>query len=218
MHTTFPVVHRLAFFKVTLLSLGPLLTGADMARADRWEARSPVPGARAAHSAVWTGRELILWGGGIDGFFLNTGGRYVAATDTWRPTAIEGAPAPRWLHAAVWTGREMIIWGGRANFDGFNNDNDGALYNPETDTWRPMSPQGAPSPRSQCAAVWTGREMIVWGGATDTGTDVPCGGLDGHGDDGLGRAGHCWDDAQFGGASASGHRAVDGDDAGGRSG
>src|SRR5436309_14709554 len=49
-HTTFPAVYRLAFFKVTLLSLGPLLTGADMARADRWEARSPVPGARAAHS------------------------------------------------------------------------------------------------------------------------------------------------------------------------
>ena len=72
MHTTFPAVYRLAFFKVTLLSLGPLLTGADMARTDRWEARSPVPGARAAHSAVWTGRELILWGGGIDGFFLNT--------------------------------------------------------------------------------------------------------------------------------------------------
>jgi len=115
---------------------------------------------------------MILWGGGSDGSFLNTGGRYLPATDAWRTTSLNNAPSPRWFHAAVWTGREMIIWGGRANFFGYDNYNDGARYNPETDTWTPLSTLGAPLPRSQCAAVWTGKEMLVWGGATDGGIEL----------------------------------------------
>ena len=141
-------------------------------RADSWQQRSRVPGARAAHSAVWTGHEMIVWGGGIDGNFLNTGGRYLPATDSWRTTSPYGAPSPRWFHAAVWTGSEMIIWGGRANFDGIGNFNDGARYNPSTDTWSPISADGAPTARSQCAAVWTGEEMIIWGGATEGGVPL----------------------------------------------
>ena len=139
------------------------------ARADSWQQRSPVPGPRAAHSAIWTGREMIVWGGGVDGSFLNTGARYTPSTDTWRTTSPYGAPAPRWFHAAVWTGSEMIVWGGRANFSGDNNFNDGARYNPTTDGWTSVNTQGAPTARSQCVAVWTGEEMILWGGETEGG-------------------------------------------------
>lgn len=142
------------------------------ARADSWQQRSAVPGGRAAHSAVWTGRELIVWGGGIDGSFLNTGARYVPSTDTWRPTTPYGAPSPRWFHAAVWTGHEMILWGGRANFFPHDHSSDGARYNPTTDTWTPMSTEGALTPRSQFAAVWTGAELIVWGGQTEGGVEL----------------------------------------------
>ena len=159
-----------------LLAGGALLlllhAGAAPARADSWQLRAPVPGARAAHSAVWTGRELVVWGGGIDGSFLNTGARYLPAIDTWRTTSPYGAPSPRWFHASVWTGSEMIIWGGRPNFDVNGNFNDGARYNPSTDTWSPMSGYGAPIVRSQCAAVWTGEEMVVWGGATEGGVPL----------------------------------------------
>ena len=45
--------------------------------------------------------------------------------------------------------------------DGLNT---GARYNPVTDTWTPMSTINAPRSRYNHTAVWTGTEMIVWGG------------------------------------------------------
>jgi hypothetical protein len=72
-----------------------------------------VPAARVRHTAVWTGTEMIVWGGQVfSGDALATGGHYIPATDTWTPTATAGAPAARYLHSAVWTGNEMIVWGG----------------------------------------------------------------------------------------------------------
>src|SRR5262249_9123479 len=57
---------------------------------DTWTATSTTdaPSARSAHTAVWTGSEMIVWGG-RDGQFnlLNTGGRYNPTTDTWTPTS-----------------------------------------------------------------------------------------------------------------------------------
>ena len=148
------------------------LLSVPVARGDSWQSRAPVPGARAAHSVVWTGREAIVWGGGVDGNFLNTGARYSPSTDTWRATATDYAPSPRWFQAAVWTGSEMIVWGGRASFEGNGNFNDGGRYNPASDAWLPMSGVGAPAPRSQCVAVWTGEEMIIWGGETEGGVPL----------------------------------------------
>jgi hypothetical protein len=66
----------------------------------------------------------------------------------------------------------MIVWGGRASFDAVANYNDGGRYNPETDRWQPLSTHGAPSPRSQCAAVWTGKELLVWGGVGEGGAEL----------------------------------------------
>ena len=54
---------------------------------DSWVATSTTnaPSARASHTAVWTGSEMIVWGGfdGFNGFVVNTGGRYDPSTDTW---------------------------------------------------------------------------------------------------------------------------------------
>ena len=67
----------------------------------------------ADHTAVWTGSEMIVWGG-YDGIsLLNTGGRYNPSTDSWTATSTTNAPAARADHTAVWTGSEMIVWGGR---------------------------------------------------------------------------------------------------------
>jgi len=43
--------------------------------------------------------------------------------------------------------------------------NDGARYDAATDTWTPITTTNAPKPRFLHTAVWTGREMLVWGGA-----------------------------------------------------
>ncbi|MCX7753316.1 MAG: hypothetical protein N2443_10695 [Blastocatellia bacterium] len=126
------------------------------------------PSGRSGHTAVWTGTEMLIWGGStlIIGGFTNTGGRYNPATDTWRPISTTNAPSARGNHTAVWTGTEMIIWGGIGTLGPLNT---GARYDPATDTWRPISTTNAPSARSNHTAVWTGTEMIIWGGSDSRG-------------------------------------------------
>src|SRR5262245_3438768 len=82
---------------------------------DSWSPMpSSVPDPRNRHSAVWTGAEMIVWGGESNAYVTGTGGRYDPATDTWvdLPSGT-GAPPARKEHEAVWTGTEMILWGGR---------------------------------------------------------------------------------------------------------
>ena len=124
-----------------------------------------VPSGRIGHTAVWTGTEMIVWGGGA-AFSqpVNTGAAYDPVTDTWRGVSVSPqTPAARSGHAALWTGSRMAVWGGVAN----DNDlNSGGLYDPSTDTWTPSSAVGCPSVRRASTTIWTGSLMIVWGGAT----------------------------------------------------
>ena len=55
----------------------------------------------------------------------------------------------------------MIVWGG---YDGNVYLNTGGRYNPGTDSWTATSTTNAPTARGFHTAVWTGSEMIVWGG------------------------------------------------------
>jgi len=140
---------------------------------DSWRPTSTgtgVPSARAAHTGVWTGTEMIVWGGGDS----DTGGRYRASTDSWTPTSLVGAPVGRRYHTAVWTGSEMIVWGGIASFyPSLVVMNSGGRYHPSNDAWSPTAIDGdIPSGRVYHAAVWTGSEMIVWGGAPSDNSTV----------------------------------------------
>ena len=132
-----------------------------------WFPTSPTgaPEARTEHTAVWTGVEMIVWGG-HDGNSIakNTGARFDPVANTWTPIATAGAPSPRWLHTAVWTGTEMVIWGGFGGGGSFVALSDGAKYNPQTNTWAPITAVAQPSARLSHTAVWTGTDMIVWGG------------------------------------------------------
>ena len=124
-----------------------------------------VPQSRTEHTAVWTGSEMIIWGGHIgNSFATNTGARFNPLSNTWTSIATAGAPSARWLHSAIWTGTEMVVWGGFSGTSSFQALNDGAKYDPQTDTWTPISSAAAPSARLHHTAVWTGTEMIVWGG------------------------------------------------------
>ncbi len=136
-----------------------------VAGCDQWISPSGLnnilPAARYNHTAVWTGTEMIVWGGNDGSLYLNTGGRYNPATDMWAPTSLgANLPDARENHTAVWTGNEMIIWGG-------NYINKGGRYNPQTNKWRLTSTGiNSPAGRTDHAAVWTGMEMIIWGGGT----------------------------------------------------
>ena len=138
---------------------------------DTWTAISTgasVPSERYDYAAVWTGSEMIVWGGTTGLILFDTGARYDPVTDQWTPTSSgPNVPAARWGHTAVWTGSEMIVWGG---IDPTNNwVNTGGRYDPSTGSWAPTSRGvGAPSARTFNALVWTGTEMIVWGGSDNT--------------------------------------------------
>ncbi len=145
---------------------------------DTWTPTSTgtnVPIARVSHTAVWTGSEMIVWGGGNStNTNLGAGGRYDPATDTWTPHTTTGQPSARTDHSAVWTGTEMIVWGGGNNTGTYFNN--GARYNPSTDTWTATTTTSAPPVRSQHYAVWTGSKMVVWGGSNGTAQFITTGG------------------------------------------
>src|SRR5439155_3809509 len=62
------------------------------------------PDARDGHTAIWTGSEMIVWGGFAGaGVYLNTGGRYNPTTDSWTATNTTNAPVARGGHTTVWT-------------------------------------------------------------------------------------------------------------------
>lgn len=134
---------------------------------DTWTTMSTVnaPTGRNVSSAVWTGTEMIIWGGPTSSSWTNTGARYNLATNTWHSTATAGAPQGRVGHSAIWTGSRMIVWGGQSIVSGMRVfHNDGGIYNPSNNSWSSIASSGAPAARDQHSAVWTGTEMIIWGG------------------------------------------------------
>ena len=137
------------------------------------------PNPRYDGGAIWTGTEVIVWAGdmpsatGVGFDPVLDGGAYNPSTDTWRPISVEGAPSPREAFSTAWTGSEVLIWGGMdTTVEAYPLPvlGDGGLYDPATDTWRPMSNEGAPSPRVWFVSAWTGQEYVVWGGVSEVST------------------------------------------------
>jgi len=126
-----------------------------------------LPGApiapRSEYAAVWTGKQMIVWGG----YSGNTtqygdGAAYDPATRTW--TKIAAAPlTARTLPVTVWTGKDMLIFGGTGN----RSYSDGAAYDPAANTWRKLAPipasLGGNLTGTGSYAVWTGKVMVAWG-------------------------------------------------------
>ena len=141
---------------------------------DSWTSTSTsgAPTARAVHTAVWTGTEMVVWGGvDITNAPFNTGGRYDPVMDTWTATPTAGGPSARYGHTAVWDGADgvMLVWGG---LDSGNNAlNDGGRLNVGFASWGLITTLNAPSARSSHTAIWTGTQMIVWGGVDSIGNE-----------------------------------------------
>jgi hypothetical protein len=122
---------------------------------------APITG-RLSAGAVWTGTELIVWGGTARTGNIESGhdgAAYNPARRTWH--TIAPSPAGAEGGAAVgWTGDEMVVWA--------SNSPDGpvgaAAYNPSTDSWRRL-PSGPLGWREGYSSVWTGKELLVVGGS-----------------------------------------------------
>ena len=145
--------------------------------ADAWTVLPAAPlEPRVAHRAVSSGDGMLVWGGssgeGQSGTYFADGAVYSPASNSWTPMA----PFPetrggggRDSFSSVWTGDKMMVWGGYTRNAGCNpcNLEDGAIYDLRSNSWTLMSP-GPLSGRGAHRAVWTGREMLVWGGFNTT--------------------------------------------------
>ena len=131
------------------------------------------PKSRGHYAVALVDRRLLVWGGWAQSMStLGDGAVLDIARNTWKPMAATGAPSPRLAPTAVaWTGSRLIVWGGRfASAPGaLRTLGDGAQYDPKTDRWTPISPENAPSPRTEATVAWTGRRLVVVGGSADPG-------------------------------------------------
>ncbi len=119
------------------------------------------PSVRELHTAVWTGSEMIIFGGmGTQGTLWN-GGRFLPATNSWVSMTSGGSGiGSRGDHTAVWSGSQMIVWGGWSN----GELDTGGRYAPSSDTWSTTTVTNVPDARRYHAACWAGGTMLVFGG------------------------------------------------------
>ena len=127
-----------------------------------WRALPPSPlGPRAHTVTVWTGTEVLVWGGyrgnPTGPLALQSGAVYNPTTDTWRSIADN-----RWAHPGaigVWAGDRMVVLG----------KNSGAEYDPATDGWRdlPVLPGDA---AGFLGAAWSGNALLALTGGREPGT------------------------------------------------
>jgi hypothetical protein len=153
-------------------------------------APAPVDGQQSPIGA-WTGRELVIFNGrGPEGARVG-GAAYNPRTDSWR--RIPSLASLRPGSIAVYDGNEIHVLGVRHAVFSFNPSNDRwrrlprtqlgadglvaawtgnrliasgattAAYDSPRNLWTSFSPSPL-APREDAQGVWTGRELIVWGG------------------------------------------------------
>lgn len=120
-----------------------------------WTALPPPPQPRVGASVGWTGTEVVWWGGAApeggepaaDGFAFDP------SSGTWRRVSpAPYAPSADGPPSAVWTGAELLFYPA------------GLAYDPALDTWRALPAAPHDPGHRQTAVVWTGSEMVVFGG------------------------------------------------------
>jgi N-acetylneuraminic acid mutarotase len=139
---------------------------------DTWRRIAPLPesGLRFGGTAVWDGREVLVVGAGERS---QDALAYNPATNRWRRLA--SMEPGHGGASAVWTGKRLLVWGGsRYDPEGDVLARHGLTYDPNTDRWSAL-PQWPLRPRDGSTVVWTGRQLVVWGGVIGTpqGTSTP---------------------------------------------
>lgn len=99
-----------------------------------------------------------------EGLLIPTDKRYDVRARAWRvlpfTPEIQAATAQQGSAIAS-SGAHVLIWGGQ---QGGVVAPGGALFDLARGGWRLVSRTGAPSPRSDAVALWTGRDFFVYGG------------------------------------------------------
>ena len=110
----------------------------------------------SASAVVWTGKEVYIGPGNNNSSPPPTPPlKYDPAADTWEQIAIDMVAAEAAMAAGggpgIWTGSEIVYVEA------------GLALDPERGTWRTIA-RFPLSGRVAATAVWTGQELVVWGG------------------------------------------------------
>ena len=129
---------------------------------DTWRRLPPMPEPRTNATATWTGTEVLVVGGRDTGRHYADGVAYNPATNRWR--RLPAMESNRIGHTATWTGNQLLIWGGQTRRAGsWTAPAHGLAYDPASNRWSPL-PESPLRGRTGHVAVWTGTQMLIWGG------------------------------------------------------
>ncbi len=120
-------------------------------------------------------KEVLLWGGKDckTGKELASGAIYSLEKDLWTPIPEQKEFSALKYSTATLAGDQLILWGGCKDKDTiaakyYRDYSDcsqkGAKYNFKTEKWDGLPTDGAPSPRGDHEAIWSGRYLIIYGG------------------------------------------------------
>jgi hypothetical protein len=129
-----------------------------------WRRLPPMPQPRGGGTAVWDGSEVLFLGGTAPGSAQPSlrGIAYNPRTNRWR--LLPAMQFRRAGFAAVRAGHLVLVWGGQYRQAGtWVFPPHGEAYNPASNKWTALPPSPLHG-RQDPAAVWTGRQLIVWGG------------------------------------------------------
>jgi N-acetylneuraminic acid mutarotase len=132
---------------------------------NRWRRIASLPAPRDGADVVWDGHEILVVGGSSGVRPLPAQGfAYDPATNRWR--TLPRMESGRVEAASVWTGSQLLVWGGSTTVGGGAPviPPHGLAYDPASNRWSPL-PRAPLLGRLDPAAVWTGRQLILWGGS-----------------------------------------------------
>lgn len=136
-----------------------------------WSAAGKGPSGRYASFGAWDGTRFWVWGGRDDNNAKADGAAYQG---TWSALATTGAPAARAAppRHTGWSARvadQVVLLVGGMTTTGtyFRN---GGIYDASAATpkWTSVGDWPSSEDHAWGAAVWTGQELVVWGGRTGT--------------------------------------------------
>ncbi|GGL94587.1 hypothetical protein GCM10011594_12980 [Nakamurella endophytica] len=132
----------------------------------QWEVLPVSPlSARAAALSVWTGRQLLIWGGqGELGDALHDGAAYTPATGSWSrlPTVSDGTGRVG-SRALVWTGSAAVLLTGDSALSAATTVN-ARLLHPGDTAWTSLPPLhlAEDHPMERLSAVAAGNQVWAW--------------------------------------------------------
>lgn len=131
-----------------------------------------VPLFRERASSAFGNNRIIVWGGWDGGNYLGDGATLDATTlpGVWQPMASDKAPSPRANHVSLWLGSELFVWAGCTGQACSELLEDGGVWNAKDDSWNELPADSEFQGRIDHASVWTGSQVIVFGGNRGTTT------------------------------------------------